>query len=78
MAMTKRIRKKKTRMQLIKALEKMESFDGIVLVDGQVVRLSHCIVSINPSDNAKIYVDVSAHLEDVIKIRNRKEVWARG
>lgn len=30
--MSKRIRKKKLRMQLIKALEKMENGDGIVLV----------------------------------------------
>lgn len=76
-AMSKRIRKKKIRMQLIKALEKMNDGDGIVLVDGQLIKLSHCIVGIHLSDGACVYTGVNACLESVVKVRNQSEVWSR-
>lgn len=75
--MSKRIRKKKLRMQLIKALEKMENGDGIVLVNGQAVKFSHAIACISPNASIKPEVEVNAKLNEVIMIRNQDEVWSR-
>lgn len=75
--MSKRIRKKKLRMQLIKALEKMENGDGIVLVNGQVVKFSNSFVYVSPSIYIKPEIEVNALLEEAIKIRNPNEVWSK-
>lgn len=64
-------------MQLIRALEKMESGDGIVVVHDQVVKFSSSIVGVYPTAGIKPEVEVHAQLGEVVKIRNQSEVWSR-
>lgn len=75
--MSKRISKKRLRMQLIRALEKMEVGDGIVLVNGQVVKFSSAIVCISPGASVKPEVEVNGRLNEVVTIRSHSEVWSR-
>lgn len=64
-------------MQLIRALERMEHGDGIVVVHDQVVKFSNSLVGVYPTAGIKPEVEVHAQLGEVVKVRSQNEVWFR-
>ena len=74
--MSKRIRKKKIRMQLIKALEKMGEGEGVVIVNGCAVKFHYGHIELPTSYSVDPDVNIYASMKETVKIRNQSEVWS--
>lgn len=73
--MSKRIRKKKLRMQLIKALENMSEGDGIVIVGGSVIKFQYGQIDIPGGYNVDPGINIYASMKGASRIRKKEDIW---
>ena len=73
--MSKRIRKKKLRMQLIKALENMSEGEGIMIVGGSVTKFQYGQIEIHGGYSVDPDINIYASMKGALRIRNKEDVW---
>lgn len=73
--MSKRIRKKRARMQLIKAFENMGEGEGVVIVGGYAVKFYYSQIQLPNSYNVDPDMNIYASMKGMTEIKKKEDAW---
>ena len=70
--MSKRIRKKKARNEIIRLVEDSRNFDGIVFANGNAIRFKSSVARIDPSTDENQFINIDCILKDTVQLKHFK------
>lgn len=69
--MNKRIRRKKTRMKLVKEFENMNDGDGAIFVDGKIIKFNNGCAAVYQTDDTWPNITISAYIRSITRLENK-------
>ena len=70
--MSKRIRKKKARNEIIRLVEDSRNFDGIVFANGNAIRFKSAVARFDPSTGENQFINIDCILKDTVQLKHFK------
>lgn len=70
--MSKRIRKKKARSEIISLVEESRNFDGILFANGNAIRFKSAVARFDPSTDENQFINIDCILKDVVQLKHFK------